>query len=258
MTPCSLLPLFTEDGSKVGFQGVSIFRWHGKYHLIAVEWNSEGPQNGHELRNTFQNRRAADGRYDCMIAVSDNLLGPYSNSYIAIPHGGHNGFFADHAGQVWATMFGNDEAAAPFRENPGIVPLKYDELTGSFGPLLPTSLRPPFDCKVMYVDAAAQSSEPDGSSWARAYRNIQEAIDAIGDEGVIRIRGGTYDAFSLQETFGVRLLGGYSENEGEVRDPEKYPVVIRPSADHMGGIVLRNAPYTRLDGIVIEGFGYYS
>ena len=252
-----LTPLFTEDGSKVGFQGVSLFRYGGKYHLIAAEWNSEGPKNGHELRNTFKNRRAADGRYDCMIAVSENLLGPYSKSYIAIPHGGHNSFFTDHEGGIWATLFGDDEAAAPFRENPGIVPMQYDAASSIFNPVLPTALQPPFDCRILYVDAASSDDRPDGSSWLGAFRSIQAAIDAAGHAPVeIRIREGIYDAFSLTDTFGVRLLGGFSgQSPSDTRDPEHFPTYIRPRAERVQGIRLHQASYTRLDGLTIEGFG---
>ena len=160
--------LFAADGNKVGYEGVNLFYYEGKYHLIAAEWNTEGPHNGHKLRNTRMNRRAADGRYDCMIAVSDGLLGPYSDAYIAIPHGGHNAFFTDHEGQLWATMFGNDEAAAPFRENAAIVKMQYDKTTSTFSPVLEWKLSAPFEdnAQNIFVDAS-NALERIGAGWEK-------------------------------------------------------------------------------------------
>ena len=82
-----------------------IFKAAGLYHLACSE--------------------IFDGRYSCAIASSSNLFGPYGDRYEAIPHGGHNTFFQDAAGNWWSTYFGSDEHA-PWSERPGILLIKID------------------------------------------------------------------------------------------------------------------------------------
>lgn len=67
-----------------------------------------------------------DGRYTCMMASSTNLYGLCSERYEAIPHAGQNVFFQDRMGRGWSTFFGSD-ATAPWRERPGILPLRFDD-----------------------------------------------------------------------------------------------------------------------------------
>jgi beta-xylosidase len=85
----------------VGFEGAFIFKRNGLYYL--------------DCSDNF------DGRYSCAIAVSENLHGPYSSRYEAIPYGGHNVFFQDDAGQWWSTYFGT-----PWYERPAILPVAFD------------------------------------------------------------------------------------------------------------------------------------
>lgn len=59
-----------------------------------------------------------DGKYTCWVATSKSLYGPYSARYPAIPHGGHNMFFKDKAGQWWSTIFNG-----PVNEKPAILPV---------------------------------------------------------------------------------------------------------------------------------------
>ena len=66
------------------------------------------------------------GRYDCTVAVSDSLLGPYSERYVAIPSGGHNVLFKGADGQLYSTFFGTDEFS-PFREHAAFLKIKVDE-----------------------------------------------------------------------------------------------------------------------------------
>lgn len=89
----------------VGYEGATIFKANGKYHLAAAE--------------NF------DGHYHGMVADSDALLGPYGPRYVAVPDGGHVTFFRDTAGKWWSTFFGND-AKAPLFQQPGIVPVEFD------------------------------------------------------------------------------------------------------------------------------------
>jgi hypothetical protein len=89
----------------VGHEGAFLTKRNGKYHLICAEW--------------------IDG-YSCMAASADNLFGPYGPRYLAIPHGGHNVFFTDKAGDWWSTIWGNDGGVS-FRERPAILRIELDE-----------------------------------------------------------------------------------------------------------------------------------
>ena len=99
--------IFGKDSfDHVGFEGASMFKANGRYYLSCAD--------------------EFDRRYSCMVASSTNLYGPYSERYEALPHAGHNVFFKDPAGQWWSTFFGSDPSA-PWREQPGILPIRFDE-----------------------------------------------------------------------------------------------------------------------------------
>ena len=99
-------------GKHVGFEGAFLFKADGRYYLSCAEFNKRGPQG----------QRC----YDCMVATAGNLSGPWSEAYLAIPHGGHNVFFQDKQGHWWTTFFGRDPIA-PFRERPAILRIKMDD-----------------------------------------------------------------------------------------------------------------------------------
>lgn len=94
-----------ESFDHVGFEGMFIFKTHGRYHLACAE--------------------EIEGRYSCLIATATNLFGPYGPRYEALPHAGHNMFFRDERGRWWSTFFGSD-GRAPWRERPGIFPIEFD------------------------------------------------------------------------------------------------------------------------------------
>ncbi len=100
--PRSLKP---ANAGHVGFEGAYLFKAKGRYYLSCAEVNN--------------------GCYDCMIASAEKIDGPYGDRYLAIPHGGHNMFFQDKAGEWWSTIFGSDPVA-PFRERPGILRVTFD------------------------------------------------------------------------------------------------------------------------------------
>ena len=99
------------NAEQVGFEGAFLTKINGRYRLVCAEFNShkDGPAT-----------------YDCMIAESDKLYGPYGDRYLAIPHGGHNMLFKDKDGGWWSTFFGNDPKA-PFTERPAILPLEFGD-----------------------------------------------------------------------------------------------------------------------------------
>jgi len=100
--------IFGKDSfDHVGYEGMSLFKAKGRYYLSCSEvW---------------------DGRYSCCIVTSDKIYGPYSPRYEAIPHAGHNQFFQDERGSWWTTYFGSDDKA-PWRERPGVLPVRLDDL----------------------------------------------------------------------------------------------------------------------------------
>jgi xylan 1,4-beta-xylosidase len=98
------------NAEQVGFEGAFITKIDGRYRLLCAEFNQH--ENG-------------PATYDCMIAESDKLYGPYGDRYLAIPHGGHNMLFKGLQGEWWSTFFGSDPVA-PFRERPAILPVELD------------------------------------------------------------------------------------------------------------------------------------
>jgi beta-xylosidase len=90
----------------VGFEGISLIKANGRYYLSGADF--------------------VFGEYHCFTASSDTIYGPYTDRYVSVPHGGHNNFFADKNGRWWSTFFGND-LQAPFKELPGVVPMRFDE-----------------------------------------------------------------------------------------------------------------------------------
>jgi beta-xylosidase len=105
--------LVPANHKEVGFEGAFLFKTAGKYQLIAADFN---PIAGHV---------GSEGSYDCMAASSDNIYGPYSNRYLAIPHGGHNMMFRDRSGQWWSTIFGHD-SFGPIHERFGLLRIEFD------------------------------------------------------------------------------------------------------------------------------------
>jgi beta-xylosidase len=94
-----------------GMEGASLFKRDGKYYLgAAVFWDG-----------------TAKGRYDSVVAIADNIWGPYTHWHEAVPCGGGTNYFQDNEGRWWCCYFGNDEQS-PFREKPGIVKVDFDEL----------------------------------------------------------------------------------------------------------------------------------
>jgi beta-xylosidase len=120
--------LLTVDGETVGYEGAFIVKYAGKYILGAAEWYGD---------------ERVDGTYDLMYATADHILGPYTSSRVAVPHGGHGTMFIDRRGRLMSTLFGNDRTA-PFRTQVGIVALKVE--TGSDGLII----TPDFDDNTSY------------------------------------------------------------------------------------------------------------
>lgn len=108
-------PLLAADGLPVGFEGCYIFKHDGRYYLTAATYNQSYNADG-KLITT----------YDSMIAVSDSLYGPYSDTRLLLRDGGHNNLFCDKKGNLYTTLF-SPNGAQGFSCQPAIVRLKEDE-----------------------------------------------------------------------------------------------------------------------------------
>lgn len=80
---------------QVGYEGVHMFKYKGKYYLTAAEWNVH-----------------ADGKlsYDSMIASSDHVYGPFGDRYCAVRYGGNCSYFPGKDGQLYATPWSYSES----------------------------------------------------------------------------------------------------------------------------------------------------
>lgn len=119
-------------------EGAFIMKHNGKYHLIQAIW-SHRLADGTDTYLEIPGKTNKDTRYsyDCVIATSDNVYGPYAKRYNAITGGGHNNLFQDQSGNWWATMFFNPRGAqaAEYEKTcrPGLIPMQY--IDGKFMPI---------------------------------------------------------------------------------------------------------------------------
>ncbi len=74
----------------VGYEGVHLFKYQGKYFLTSADWNIH-----------------PDGKisYDSMVSTADNIYGPYSERYCALRYGGHNSYFIGENNELYATKW---------------------------------------------------------------------------------------------------------------------------------------------------------
>lgn len=107
--------LTAADGLPVGFEGTSILKHNGKYYLTGATYNVSIDAGGNRIIT-----------YDSMVAVSDNVYGPYSTTRLLLRNGGHNNLFADTDGNVWTTLFAPTGNLGFFCK-PAIVKLACDE-----------------------------------------------------------------------------------------------------------------------------------
>ncbi|MCG6186308.1 family 43 glycosylhydrolase [Maribellus maritimus] len=247
-------PVFPKDasGKEVGYEGVNMYYKNGLYYLMAAEWNCESPKKGHVFGNTDVNRRTADGRYDCMIAMAENITGPYSEAYIAIPHGGHNMIFDDFDGNIRATMFGNDEAAAQWRENAALLQMKLDDKK-RLVPVVPFPSAATEKMPVIYVSEKGDNSN--GKSWKTALTSLQEAVELAKPKSQIWIAGGNYgNMLKIEGKTALYIYGGFKGVEKKLSDRK---MLTTTKIDGQGKtahvLTIVNSEYLRIDGLIVTG-----
>ncbi|MDT0431317.1 family 43 glycosylhydrolase [Streptomyces salyersiae] len=105
------LPLFkqTPYTPEPYLEGAYVFKHGGKYYLLHAAWDRTLINADGSTRQAYDT--AGTGRvqyqYDAVVAVSDRFEGPYSRRWTAGVGAGHNNFFTDSDGTVWATFFRN-------------------------------------------------------------------------------------------------------------------------------------------------------
>ncbi|MFI3322289.1 MAG: family 43 glycosylhydrolase [Rikenellaceae bacterium] len=108
-------------------EGAFIFKHGGKYHLAQAVWSHRA--EGGDTYIIDKDKPDTRYSYDCLIASSDNIYGPYTRRYNACTGAGHNNLFKDKEGNWWATQFFNPRGnqALEFGQTcrPALVPMKF-------------------------------------------------------------------------------------------------------------------------------------
>ncbi len=150
IVPTTDLPAFQQMpySPEPYLEGAYVFRHGEKYYLLHAAWDRTSIAPDGSARYAYD--PPAPGRtqyqYDAVVAVSDSFEGPYSRRWTAGVGAGHNNFFEDHSGKVWATFFLNPNAgywSDPSRIDdaavPGVVQMEW---TGPEGNRLYVKRRP--------------------------------------------------------------------------------------------------------------------
>ncbi|MEO3761957.1 family 43 glycosylhydrolase [Streptomyces sp. B5E4] len=136
IVPTTDLPRFEQQrySPEPYLEGAYIFRHRGKYFLLHAAWNRASLDAYGSTRHAYEPGGAGrvQYQYDAVVAVADRLEGPYSKRWTAGVGAGHNNFFADAGGQLWATFFRNpnfgywaDPARIADAAVPGVVRLEW-------------------------------------------------------------------------------------------------------------------------------------
>ncbi|MET8717009.1 family 43 glycosylhydrolase [Streptomyces sp. NPDC004735] len=110
VTPTDL-PLFrqTPYSPEPYLEGAYVFKHGGTYFLLHAAWDRTSVDADGTARQAYD--PAGTGRvqyqYDAVAAVSDHFEGPYSERWTVGVGAGHNNFFEDADGDLWATFFRN-------------------------------------------------------------------------------------------------------------------------------------------------------
>ncbi|MFD7502298.1 family 43 glycosylhydrolase [Streptomyces sp. NPDC059850] len=129
IVPTTNLPRFRQApySPEPYLEGAYVFKHGGRYHLLHAAWNRTSVNADGTTRHAYDPPGAGrvQYQYDAIVAVADRFEGPYSPRWTAGVGAGHNNFFADHHGGLWATFFRNPAAgywSAPSRTADAAVP----------------------------------------------------------------------------------------------------------------------------------------
>jgi len=114
IVPTTDLPQFRQSpySPEPYLEGAYVFKHGGKYYLLQSAWNrsSVAPDGSTRYAYDPPGTGRTQYQYDAVVAVADRFEGPYSRRWTAGVGAGHNNFFTDHAGGLWATFFRNPAA----------------------------------------------------------------------------------------------------------------------------------------------------
>jgi arylsulfatase len=110
-------------------EGAFVFKHAGRYHLVQAIWSFKLPDGSFTYAAGAEKRGGVRWSYDCVIAASDKLEGPYGPRYTAGVGMGHNNLFCDKTGSWWATHFGNPRSPREFQQpfvcRPSVIPMRW-------------------------------------------------------------------------------------------------------------------------------------
>ncbi|MEU1487966.1 family 43 glycosylhydrolase [Streptomyces sp. NPDC005752] len=111
IVPTTDLPAFeqTPYTPEPYLEGAYVFKHGGKYFLLHAAWDWTSVNADGTSRQAYDPGGTGRVRfqYDAVVAVSDSFEGPYSERWTAGVGAGHNNFFEDSDGRLWATFFRN-------------------------------------------------------------------------------------------------------------------------------------------------------
>ncbi|MGY0021535.1 family 43 glycosylhydrolase [Streptomyces sp. YJ-C3] len=111
IVPTSNLPAFEQQPytPEPYLEGAYVFKHGGKYYLLQAAWDRTSAQADGSTRYAYDppGTGRTQYQYDAVVAVADRFEGPYSERWTAGVGAGHNNFFKDHEGGLWATFFRN-------------------------------------------------------------------------------------------------------------------------------------------------------
>ncbi|MEV4012567.1 family 43 glycosylhydrolase [Nonomuraea angiospora] len=111
IVPTTGLPSFQQVpyAPEPYLEGAYVFKYGGSYYLLQAAWNRSSTNADGSTRYAYDPPGAGREQYhyDAVVAVSDKFEGPYSKRWTVGVGAGHNNFFVDRSGQLWATFFRN-------------------------------------------------------------------------------------------------------------------------------------------------------
>ncbi|MGW2026223.1 family 43 glycosylhydrolase [Streptomyces decoyicus] len=111
IVPTTGLPRFQQQPytPEPYLEGAHVFKHGGKYFLVHAAWDCTSKNTDGSTRHAYDppGKGRAQYQYDAVVAVADRFEGPYSRRWTAGVGAGHNNFFEDHEGGLWATFFRN-------------------------------------------------------------------------------------------------------------------------------------------------------
>ncbi|MEV5014524.1 family 43 glycosylhydrolase [Streptomyces sp. NPDC053780] len=136
IVPATDLPRFrqTPYSPEPYLEGAYVFKYRGRYYLVHAAWDRTSRNADGSTRYAYDppGTGRTQYQYDAVVAVSDRFEGPYSERWTAGVGAGHNNFFTDRRGDLWATFFRNPNFghwADPSRVDdaavPGVVRLEW-------------------------------------------------------------------------------------------------------------------------------------